>query len=178
MSLNFKVIFIAGVHGVGKSYFCSEVEKILGLPVYSASKLIKEIKQADVDIDKKVIDVKENQDYLITALNTIQTTSKTILLDGHFCLFSDEGIINVPSETFEKIPLQGIFVLHDAAENIYQRLKARGNTSLSVDMISELQEKEMLQALLVASLVKSPLYKFAFHELTDAMEKISCLTHV
>ncbi len=34
------MIFISGVHGVGKSYFCDMVKKATGIESYSASTLI------------------------------------------------------------------------------------------------------------------------------------------
>jgi adenylate kinase len=169
---DFKVIFIAGVHGVGKSHFCSEVKNSLGLPAFSASKLIKEIKQAPVDINKKVIDVIENQDYLITGLKNIKTTAKTIILDGHFCLFDDDGIIDISEKTFEEMPLKAIYVLYDNPENIYHRIKNRDNILLSVDIISEQQEREIKRAKFIASLIEAPFYKFHFCDIENAIKDI------
>lgn len=41
--MNNGVIFIAGVYGVGKSTICNNLNKSLGIPAYSSSKLISEI---------------------------------------------------------------------------------------------------------------------------------------
>ena len=35
------MIFVSGIHGVGKDYFSKELEKKLGIKSYSASELIK-----------------------------------------------------------------------------------------------------------------------------------------
>lgn len=160
--MNFNIIFIAGVHGVGKSHFCSQVENNFGLPVFSASQLIREIKLAEIDINKIVIDAEENQEHLIIALKNIKTTSETIILDGHFCLFSDDGIINIPEKIFQKIPLKSIFVLCDYPEKIYQRIKNRDGVALSVDIISELQCREIERAEFIANLIEIPFNKINF----------------
>jgi adenylate kinase len=159
---NFNIIFISGVHGVGKSHFCSQVEKIFRLPTFSASQLIRDVKNSAVDINKKVIDAEENQDYLIAALNNIKTTSKTIIIDGHFCLFNDNGIFNIPETTFQKMPLKSIFVLYDNPEKIYQRIKNRDDVALSVDIISELQHREIERAEFIANLINLPFNKINF----------------
>lgn len=36
------MIFVSGIHGVGKTYFCNLVKKKLGIKNYSASQLIAE----------------------------------------------------------------------------------------------------------------------------------------
>jgi adenylate kinase len=159
---NFNIIFIAGVHGVGKSHFCTQLKNTFKAPIFSASQLIKEVKMAEIDINKKVIDAEKNQEHLIIALKGIKTTSKIILLDGHFCLLNDNGIINVPEEIFHKMPLKAIFVLYDYPEKIYQRMKNRDNTTLSVDIISELQYKEIERAEFIANLINIPFNKIHF----------------
>ena len=168
---NFKIIFVAGTHGVGKGYFCSEVANNFGLPVFSASKLIKETKQAEIDINKKVIDAEINQNLLISALKKIKTASKLIVLDGHFCLYSDKGIINVPIKTFIQMPLKSILVLYDFPENIYKRTIDRDTVSLSIDIISDLQERELEQANLIANLVGIPCYKIPFCDISKAIKE-------
>lgn len=45
------MIFISGVHGVGKSYYCAQLKDKLGLNSYSVSTLISELKQGDFAID-------------------------------------------------------------------------------------------------------------------------------
>jgi adenylate kinase len=165
--LSFNIIFIAGVHGVGKSYFCSQIENNFGLPAFSASQLIKEVKISEIDINKKVIDAEENQEHLVVALKNIKTTSKTIILDGHFCLFTDEGIINISEKVFQKIQLKSIFVLYDYPEKIYQRIKNRDGIELSIDIISELQYREIERAEFIANLINIPFNKINFCDIDD-----------
>jgi hypothetical protein len=43
---------------------------------FSASQLIREEKKAAIDINKKVIDVRENQNHLISAIKKLKQTQK------------------------------------------------------------------------------------------------------
>lgn len=44
--MRFGIIFLAGVHGVGKGYLADVLVKQIGLPSYSASSLIHEKKRS------------------------------------------------------------------------------------------------------------------------------------
>ena len=62
------MIFISGVHGVGKSYFCNLVKESTGIDCFSASTLIRERKKQGFPADKRVADIDENQLYLLAAV--------------------------------------------------------------------------------------------------------------
>jgi len=49
--MNNGVIFIAGVYGVGKSTICNNLNKSLGIPAYSSSKLV-ELMEKNMDVIK------------------------------------------------------------------------------------------------------------------------------
>ena len=59
------MIFISGIHAVGKGYFCGLVKKELGIEAYSASDLIAKARNAGFSSDKLVADIEENQQYLL-----------------------------------------------------------------------------------------------------------------
>ena len=90
------MIFISGVHGVGKSYFCKLVKDSIGIASYSASKLIADKKQKGFSKDKLIPDIDENQQYLLQAIDELRLSGKDFILDGHFCLLNAEGDIIPP----------------------------------------------------------------------------------
>ncbi|MBT9097095.1 AAA family ATPase [Methylovulum psychrotolerans] len=140
---NFEIIFISGVHGVGKSTFCSHIKEQYKLPFYTASSLIKEVKKSEVDFNKQVIDAENNQNDLIIALNNLHPQSETILLDGHFCLNGIDGIIDVDINTFKSMKLKLIITLYDSPQKIDDRLLERDDKSLGIDKINSLQKREL-----------------------------------
>jgi len=76
------MIFISGVHGVGKSYFCNKVKEELGINTFSASKLISEHKHAEFSRDKLIPDIDHNQQYLLMAIRDLNAVGSDYLLDG------------------------------------------------------------------------------------------------
>ncbi|MDT4288838.1 AAA family ATPase [Methylomonas sp. MO1] len=169
----FKVIFVSGVHGVGKGYLCSEINKRINLPIFSASSLIKDIKRGEIDTNKNVLDADSNQDHLITALKHLQTDSKYILLDGHFCLFDGENIINISIDIFESIPIEVIIELTDTPEKIYSRLHNRDGNSLDISVIENFQNEEKARSEIISQHLSVPYYSCAFGEYEDVVAWLS-----
>ena len=67
-----KVIFVAGIHGVGKTTGCMAVAEELGIPYYTASQIIKgEKASAVVEQSKLVADIDENQRLLIQGVSKL-----------------------------------------------------------------------------------------------------------
>lgn len=159
MCINFEIIFIAGVHGVGKGFLCQRLSDLLKLPTYSSSTLIKGIKNSFVDIKKQVIDADKNQELLIKALSALKPNSETIILDGHFSLLGKNNIIDIPIEVFQVMPLKSVVSLHEKSEVIFQRIKNRVGETLSIDDISFLQEREFERSRMITSLINVPFFE-------------------
>lgn len=80
------MIFISGIHGVGKTFFCNLVKKEAGIETYSASALITQKKHAGFSKDKLISDIGSNQHYLLQAVDELKSSGHNFILDGHFCL--------------------------------------------------------------------------------------------
>ncbi len=70
------MIFISGVHGVGKSYFCDMVKTETGIESYSASTLITQKKHSGFSKDKLIPDIDDNQQYLLQAVSELRDRGK------------------------------------------------------------------------------------------------------
>src|SRR5690606_18775242 len=85
------IIFIGGIHGVGKSTICQHICRELNMVYLSASELLKWEEINDDANNKKVKDIPFTQNRLITGLfNTIQKRH-FYLLDGHYCLLNGKA---------------------------------------------------------------------------------------
>jgi len=152
--MNARIVFLAGVHGVGKGSLADYLSKKYVVPNYSSSTLIKLEKNKPVASFKRVLGPTENQDYLVKALNKLDTNSKRIILDGHFVLLTAEGFFEVPFSLFECLPIDSI-ILKTLDENIiYNRLLLRDGNAPEIDALRELQTREIERAKEVASLLK------------------------
>lgn len=120
------VIFLGGVHGVGKSTLAA-LCKESGVEHLRASDLIKQASsEARFDERKRVKDVDGNQGILVRSLNARIAGGGKFLLDGHFTLFNTAGEIEeIPLATFQAIQPVGLGVVVDTPEVVIARLQAR-----------------------------------------------------
>ena len=127
------LIFISGIHGAGKSYFCKTVKDRLGVSAYSASLLIAESKQAKFSKDKLIPDINDNQNHLLLAIQKLNAAKSPYLLDGHFCLLDGQGAVaRIPKETFSELKPNAIVLLTEKPNIIAERRKQRDNIEYDV----------------------------------------------
>ncbi len=120
-------VFVAGVHGVGKTYLSSRLPADLGLRHMSASKLIKEEMSSPTwGVDKRASDVDGNQLALTKATQRYNATGERLLLDGHFVLLNqDGGFVEISAEVFRSLRLEVVVLVEFDPKVIVQRLKER-----------------------------------------------------
>jgi adenylate kinase len=142
-----KIIFIAGIHGVGKTTLCNALVTRFSIEHFSASNLIAKEREEEHLRSKKVENIAGNQDHLVVALNKYLNSTNWYLLDGHFCLLNKNNeITRIPYSTYEGIAPSAILVLADKPENIYARLNSRDNIKYDLSLLKSFQEHEILYA--------------------------------
>lgn len=152
------MIFLGGVHGVGKTYISYFLKDEIN--IFSASKLIEEYTKIQYGGYKKAYNIKNNQDCLVKAVMKKEEEGENFILDGHFCLFNVEGRVErISFEFYKRINVQGIIVLYDDEKEIERRIRIREHNSstLTVDEITELQKEEIKYAKYIASRKKIPI---------------------
>ncbi len=153
-----RIIFVGGVHGVGKTHFCEKLSERFSVEHVSASSLIKRHKR--LARNKEVEDVGGNQAILIAELSNYQTNKSTLLLDGHFSLLAKTSEIeDVPLGIFLAISPLAIFLLHDDPLEIAKRLTLRDGEDCKVELIASLQEREVSRAHWVSSELNVPIIR-------------------
>jgi len=154
-----KILFIAGVHAVGKSTLCSTYARTHGVLHKSASQLIREAKENAIAKNTKAVrDIPGNQQLLIQAVSEIRAAGKTLLLDGHFALLNSENKPQpLPMDVYIDLTIDGIVVLHDKPAAIAARMLERDGNSLQIDEITALQHMELKRAKQVAGVLNLPL---------------------
>lgn len=152
-------VFVAGVHGVGKSYLCEKYAQVCDVLHESASSLIrKEKSQLNWSADKKVADVDDNQIALVSAVRRISEQGRALLLDGHFVLIDPNSeFIRLPSSVFKDLAITGVVLIEGSPEAISSRLQNRDSTQSAVD-IAKFVEAEREQAKLVCKEISASLH--------------------
>ncbi|EPY05821.1 hypothetical protein PAALTS15_17231 [Paenibacillus alvei TS-15] len=138
-----KMIFIGGIHGVGKTSLCNDLSKQYKIPHFSASKLISDEKDEVYSRNKLIPDIEQNQDFLSTSLNRLNT-SGWFLLDGHFCLLNQSGeVTRIPFDTFSRISPISIIVLIDSISTIQERFSGRDGYQFDPSLLEGFQTAEI-----------------------------------
>jgi len=143
MKLTNNIIFIGGIHGVGKGTICKEIVSKTDIIHITASEIIKwnEISSSD---NKLVNNIASTQEKLINGLKSLIKNDKQYLLDGHFCLLNSNGIpCKIDEETFDNINPKIISIVIDDIERISDRLEKRDNKKYDLKILNMLQEMEI-----------------------------------
>lgn len=123
-----KLIVIAGLSGVGKTYL---IEKLMGTSDtfihFSAGSLIKK-RLAFIDRDKlrslSSNEVLRNQYVLIEQLKEEMLSvlaTQTILFDAHMIIDTESEVVPIPFDIFEQLNPSKIIFIHDSPEIILDR---------------------------------------------------------
>ncbi|WP_439479285.1 ATP-binding protein [Chryseobacterium aquaticum] len=153
------IIFIGGVHGVGKGHICQIIKSYVNIIHLTASEVLKwrDISATD---NKLVQNISETQDLLIVNLEKIVEKDKQYLLDGHYCLLNKNGDSEkVPFKTFENLNLSKIVIVFEDAKTIKQRLEIRDGKKYNLNQITHFQNMEMNYAREISQKLNLPLLK-------------------
>lgn len=154
------VIFIGGVHGVGKTTFSKSLSDTLKIPSFTAGDLIRAHRARPVTEDKRVGDISGNQDALVEAIRLLGI-STPILLDGHYCLLdANAAVSEVPIRTFQQLTLCVSLVIRDDPALIRERLQQRDSKDYDLDLIAAFQDAEIAWSQKVAAILKIPIALF------------------
>ena len=137
------MIFLSGVHGVGKSYFCRLAKEVTGIESYSASELIAQKRQIEFSQNKFIPDIEDNQPYLLQAVAELKATGQNFILDGHFCLLDGTGKVQrISRDTFITLMPESIILLTEKPEIIADRRRARDKVDVNESSIIDFQLRE------------------------------------
>lgn len=170
------LIFIAGVHGVGKTFLGEPVAKSLGLNFASASSLIRRhVGGENWDKNKVTSGVDRNQEILVKAVDSVRALSKILVLDGHFVLRDPNGgLVRLAVDVFERLRIDAIVLMEAPVDVVLERVRMRGALLAEGDC-KELADAESQHAECVAAHLGVPLVKLkqpSFDELRAKMERL------
>ena len=151
-----KIIFVGGIHGVGKGAICKKICKSSNFIHITASEILKwnEISEPN---NKRVSNIQSTQDRLLEGLSKIVKKGEGYLLDGHFCLLNSKNEVEkVPIETFNKISPKLIAVVTAEVGVTKERLEKRDNKSYNFDLLKSMQTCEIKYAQQISLKLKVP----------------------
>lgn len=145
------LVFLAGVHGVGKTTLCRTTLEPTGFHCVSASSIIKS-RAGEVCYKKSVEAIDDNQRKLIKGVDSLRLEYTRLVIDGHFALLNKERQVEkISVSVFREMRPDLIILLHDAATEIATRLSLRDGEKWDPDLIERLQNEERSHAKWVAA---------------------------
>lgn len=154
-----KIIFISGIHGSGKTTLGASLSKELNIPLFSASKLIYDSKNASPPSDKRVQNINYNQILLMDALKHLQ--NDLIILEGHTCLIDSQNRVQrISPSVFESLNISCIVFVRSEVQSSAVRLQVRDGYIHSIKLLSRLQKEEWNYLQWIKEIKGIPLFTF------------------
>lgn len=153
------IIFIGGVHGVGKGYICSEIASSLPITHLTASEVLNWTDTTSQD-NKLVTNIEDTQARLINNLSAIVKDGANYLLDGHYVLLNQHRQPEkVPFDTFKSINPSKIIVVFEEVHILRERLQGRDGKEYDETGLKQFQDLEIAYAEEISQKLNVPLYK-------------------
>lgn len=169
------LIFVGGIHGVGKTTFSRILAHRLLKKHLSAGAIIASYKNAELTAEKEVHDIKGDQDILISALSDIRKT-ESIVLDGHFCLLDEHrAFSDLPLSLFEQIRPEIVIILEDSPPAVQKRLTRRDNKCYDLEFINSFQLREVAHGSSICKDLGVPFIVCTSAEIDNVVSIISSL---
>lgn len=167
------LLFVGGIHGVGKSTLCDQLSQELHIHRMSASKLIGWEEIAESSGAKSVDDIEFTQKRLLLGLEKQLVKGQSYLIDGHFCLINkSHEIETIPIKTFLLMKPALVVVITGAPKAIADRLLHRDGFEYDLGFLHNMQEQEKAQAKRVARKLSVPYLEGESDDLTSLHERI------
>ena len=155
---NRKIIFVGGIHAVGKGTVCKELAEKFNFEHLTASQVLKWNEISDSK-NKKVQNFTTTQDRLLTNLNRIINPNKKYLLDGHFTLLNSNGEPEkIDESTYIGIQPEFIILLTCEPKIIFERLKQRDDSIYKLSVLEKMQKMEVEHANYISKKLEIPLF--------------------
>lgn len=146
------IIFLAGIHGVGKTTLSQQMTNGTEIKSVSASNLIKSSLK-NINLNKKITDnIVKNQNHLLRAIEENLDPQSKYIMDGHFCLLNkNREVEKIPLSTFIDISPLAIIVLYDDLNKVFSRLQCRDKINvLDKKTLNAMQKCELEHGFFIA----------------------------
>jgi adenylate kinase len=153
-----RLYFVGGIHGSGKTTLCKRLAVILGAAHYSAGELIRLGSKHQDDRSKAVQDVELNQRLLLEVLDELSGRAATVLLDGHYTLIDQQGLIRpIGIDVFRALNPAVLLLVAEEPITISHRLQQRDGKTYDLPFLELHSKGELAHAELLSAQLSIPL---------------------
>ena len=164
------IIFVGGIHGVGKGTICEKISQDYKLIHLTASTVLK-WEEISTKSNKAVKNFSETQSRLINGLNVLIEEKNTYLLDGHYCMLdSNNNPKRIEKSTFKQISPRVFCVVTNEVEIIFNRLKMRDSVNYSLELLTKMQKMEIEYAIELATEHNKPFVEIHGNNISELVK--------
>jgi adenylate kinase len=139
----FRLYFVGGTFGVGKSTLCQTLSRLLPGEHLKASEVICYAPNVNEATGKATAHVLSNQERLVAALAIRRAASGTALVDGHFCLLdATYSVVRLPVNVFQRIQPAALLLVESNPSDAVDRIKRRDGREIDPALIRRLLQAE------------------------------------
>jgi len=139
----FRLYFVGGTFGAGKSTLCQTLSPLLPAEHLKASDLVGYTRDPSDPTGKATGKLLSNQERLIVAIEARRMAQGTVLLDGHFCLLDDTyKVVRLPVNVFQRIQPSALVLIEPDPAEVVLRLERRDQGQLDPVLIHQLLHAE------------------------------------
>lgn len=152
------VVFVAGIHGVGKTWLCERYARQYEVRHITASALIEQVLTSfNLSAGERVNDSDLDQQALELAVNSIVASGKSLLLEGQMVLRDKHGQqVASNTDAFARLNLAAIVLISTDVSVVAQRQSSRDATATPADL-DAFQRREMQHAEQISKALGIPL---------------------
>lgn len=151
------MLFVGGIHGVGKTTICKKAFAPLGYRCLTASDLVATHERSS-NQEKRVDNVSNNQIALTKQLTLEKKKYCRLLLDGHFTLINGQDQIEpIDLGVFQEMNPTQLVLIKGNPKDVAERLTKRDGKKWKISFLKSFQKSEELHARRVAQDLDVPL---------------------
>ncbi len=170
-----RMIFVAGIHGIGKTYFLEKTMMPLGYKCASASLIIKEMR-GNVQNNKRTKGIEKNQELLINGVAKYKMDYTRLAIDGHFVLLNaDNEFTALDEDVFSALAPSCIILLSTRKPSLVQQhlITRDSNCTWSIPFIRQFLKNEKRAAIRISHNLHIPLIEYDIEQkITSILSKI------
>lgn len=142
------ILFVTGIHAVGKSTLCQTLSEYFSAPYYSASDIIKTERKSIETPRRYNSEIDKNASLFKVGIENLLPKHKNLIVDGHTVLLNEKQKPHlVEMSIFENLSIECVLLLVGNLELLVERWNQSSVSSISKNEIDIFQRLEILQTI-------------------------------
>lgn len=146
------ILYVTGIHHVGKSTLCKYLSEMFSVPHYSASEIIKNALNFNNKPEKYNSEIEYNAKIFKESVLNLDNINENIIIDGHTVLLNEDcKPYSVNMSIFNNLPIECVVLLIGDVNLLVSRFINACDFNVSKVEINHFQELEIINTIKLVS---------------------------